>query len=405
MHFFLVFACFVPTLDGMATLYKKKNSPFYYAQYFDGNGDRVSRSTSTSSKREATRIAERFEAESRDDRAKAAQLPKAFAVVLEQVTRDAAAGQLTLARAEEFVKRLHKLANPRFEEKTLAQYWQTWVDEQTRHVSISTANGYQQDLDLFAEALGQRIMTAPIQQLAKQQIDGAIEKLRNDGKRKASTINKALAALRRVLESALADGVVTHNAAKTCRTLSAVDSTKRAPFTLEEIRALIDHKQTSDEWKGAIIIGAQTGLRLSDVLSLSDENIDGTRLVIVPAKSARTQKVITVPLTPACIGWIADKKGEFFPTLKAQKKGTTSTQFIRIMQKSSVSKEIKLHGGIIAERTFHSLRHTFASWLAEADIHADVRQKLTGHSSSKIHQRYTHHDEALDRAVATLPSL
>jgi integrase len=43
--------------------------------------------------------------------------------------------------------------------------------------------------------------------------------------------------------------------------------------------------------------------------------------------------------------------------------------------------------------------------LAEADVHADVRQKLTGHSSSKIHQRYTHHDEALDRAVGMLPDL
>jgi hypothetical protein len=43
--------------------------------------------------------------------------------------------------------------------------------------------------------------------------------------------------------------------------------------------------------------------------------------------------------------------------------------------------------------------------LAEADVHADIRQKLTGHATSKIHQRYTHHDEALDRAVGTLPAL
>ena len=418
-HFFLVFSCFVLILTPMATLYKQPRSPFYFARFFDAEGNRVSKSTGTTSKREAQRIAERFEAESRDDRAKAAQLPKAFAVVLEHITREAASGELTLARAEEYVKKLHKLANPRFEEKTLAQYWQSWIDEQERHVSASTANGYRQDLELFTEALGPRNMSAPIQKLTKQQIDIAVEKLRKQeikkqntnsldvkGKtRKAATINKALAALRRVLESALAEGLVTHNAAKTCRTLAAVDSTQRAPFTLSEIRALIDHPQTPEEWRGAIIIGAQTGLRLSDVLSLSEKNIDGTRLVIVPAKTAKSQKVVQVPLTPACIGWIADRKGDFFPTLKAQKKGTTSTQFIRIMQKAGVPKEIELAGGMIAERTFHSLRHTFASMLAEADVHADVRQKLTGHSSSKIHQRYTHHDEALDRAVSMLPSL
>jgi integrase len=80
-------------------------------------------------------------------------------------------------------------------------------------------------------------------------------------------------------------------------------------------------------------------------------------------------------------------------------------QFGAIMKKAGVTKEIELPGGIKAVRSFHSLRHTFASMLAEADVHADVRQKLTGHSSSKIHQRYTHHDEALDRAVGMLPDL
>jgi integrase len=75
------------------------------------------------------------------------------------------------------------------------------------------------------------------------------------------------------------------------------------------------------------------------------------------------------------------------------------------MKKSNVPKVIEKPGGIKANRSFHSLRHTFASWLAEQDIHADVRQKLTGHSSSGIHARYTHHNEALDRAVAVLPKI
>lgn len=398
-------ACFVVfcvDTKRMATLYKQPKSPFYFARYFDADGNRVSKSTGTKAKREAQRIADKFEAEARDQRDKKSDLPKAFAALVEQAAREASNGQFTLARAEEFVKRLHKLANPQYEEKTLRQFWQSWVEEQERHVSTSTVNGYRQDLELFTDALGSRIMAAPIQHLTKQQIDSAVEVLRNKGTRKATTINKALAALRRVLESALAEGVVTHNAAKTCRTLAAKDSTQRAPFTLTEIRALIDHKDTSDEWRGAIIIGAQTGLRLSDILSLSDKNIEGTRLTIVTAK---TGKAVTVPLTPLCIGWIGQRKGEFFPTLKAQQKGTTSTQFVRLMQKAGVAKEIELAGGTKAERTFHSLRHTFASWLAEAGIHADVRQKLTGHSSSKIHQRYTHHDEALDRAIEVMPKI
>ena len=75
------------------------------------------------------------------------------------------------------------------------------------------------------------------------------------------------------------------------------------------------------------------------------------------------------------------------------------------MERAGVSREIIEAGNVVKRRSFHSLRHSFASWLAEADVHADVRQKLTGHQSAGVHGRYSHHDEALDRAVAQLPSL
>ena len=206
------------------------------------------------------------------------------------------------------------------------------------------------------------------------------------------------------MDAAIVAKLATGNPAKQARALSATDSILRAPFTPKEIRLMLDHEKTSDEWKGAIILAAHTGLRLGDIVTLSGKHVDGTRLVIKPSKTAKkTGKVITIPLTPPCIAWIGNRKGDFFPKLKKQATSATSMQFSAIMERAKVEKEIELPGDMKASRSFHSLRHTFASWLAEADIHADVRQKLTGHSSSKIHQRYTHHDEALERAVGTLP--
>ena len=332
-------------------------------------------------------------------------MPKAFAVILETVTREAASGNLTLSRAEEFVHRLHRLANPDFKESSLKEFWKKWIAEQKRHVGASTAKGYDQDLDLFAIALGPRVMDAPVNSLTSDQINAAIDKAKKKGDRRAATINKALASLRRVMEAAVAQGAATHNPAKQSRSLRQEDSTKRAPFAVEEIRAMLDHKDTSDEWKGAITLAAHTGLRLGDVLSLNLKHVDGSRLVIMPSKTARQEKVITVPLTPPCVAWIGLRKGDFFPTLKKQATATTSMQFAAIMKKAGIPKEIEQPGGLKATRSYHSFRHSFASWLAEADVHADVRQKLTGHSSSTIHARYSHHDEALDRAVKTLPAL
>lgn len=401
----------------MATLYKKPNSSFYYAQYFNADGKRVSKSTGTTLKREAERIAAGFESDERDERKKASQLPKAFAAVLETVTREAASGNLTLARAEEFVHRLHKLANPDFKESSLEEFWKDWITEQRRHVGASTAKGYDQDLELFSVALGPLAMAAPVNALTTDQVNAAIDKAKKrapkkaapkekgEVSRRASTVNKALASLRRVMEAAVAKGVATHNPAKQSRALRQDDSIERAPFTVREVRAMLDHKDTSDEWNGAITFAAYTGLRMGDVLRLGRQHVDGTRLVIMPSKTARQKKVITVPLTPPCLAWIGSRKGDFFPELKKQNTATTSMQFSAIMKKAGVAKEIQQPGGLKASRSFHALRHTFASWLAEADIHADVRQKLTGHSSSKIHARYSHHDEALDRAIDTLPKL
>jgi integrase len=389
----------------MATIYKRKETGTYYAKYYNADGKRVSQNTGCSQKREAEKIAADFESKARTEKNESSHLPKMFAAILEVAAREAASGELTLTRAEELMTRLHRLANPDYKEISLRDYWKQWIADQTAHVVETTLDSYNDDLKRLTEGLGEKVMKASLRSLTSDQVKAALEKLRKKGDRKGSTINQSLASLRRVMESAVAQKLATHNPAKQCRFLSESDSTTRAPFTVAEIRAMIDHKQTSDEWKGATIIAAHTGLRAGDVVSLSAKNVDGTRLVIMPSKTSKSKKVLTVPLTPACIQWIGKKKGDFFPILKKQSKSTTAMQFRAIMKKAKVSKEIELAGGIKASRSYHSLRHTFASFLAEADVHADIRQKLTGHETSKIHQRYTHHDEALDRAIETLPAL
>ena len=55
---------------------------------------------------------------------------------------------------------------------------------------------------------------------------------------------------------------------------------------------------------------------------------------------------------------------------------------------------------------FHSFRHAFISRLANADVPADVRKSLTGHSSDEVHRRYVHLDTSTQRrAIDGLPSL
>ena len=56
--------------------------------------------------------------------------------------------------------------------------------------------------------------------------------------------------------------------------------------------------------------------------------------------------------------------------------------------------------------SFHSLRHSFVSILANANVPEERRMELTGHVTRDIHKRYTDLElEQLQKAVALLPSL
>jgi integrase len=59
--------------------------------------------------------------------------------------------------------------------------------------------------------------------------------------------------------------------------------------------------------------------------------------------------------------------------------------------------ELPLEAGGIRQRhdkrekiTFHSLRHTYASWLVMKDVSLYVVKELLGHSTIKMTERYSH---------------
>lgn len=396
----------------MATLYRDKGNPNWFARFTDADGKRISRTTGTAKKREAASIAAELETKERDKKKGHPGLPSAFASLVDTAAREAASGELTLARAEELIQRLHRLANPSFRVVSLQDHLAAWVKAQEHAVEANTVRVYQDMKRRIVAAVGPKIAAAPVGELTKQDVEKAllkIVKMKVRGSKTrtitAATANMDLRALRRALQSALEDGLARANVAASVRPLPQDDSTERAPFTPAEVRAMLDHPKTSEEWQGAILIGAHTGLRLGDVVKLTRDHVEDTRLIVRPNKTKRDRKTLSIPLSPPVLAWIGERKGAFFPSLAGVKKGTLSTTFTRIMRSAGVARDIVEAGDVVKRRSFHSLRHSFASWLAEQDVHADIRRKLTGHKSAGIHSRYTHVDGALDRAVEKLPAI
>lgn len=383
----------------MATVFWKGKQ--WIAQWYRPDGSRVKRGTKCEKKREAERLAAEMEAK---DRKAETKHGRAFEEILSRIAADARSGKLSTDRSTDYLTELRRVADPDFKIVSLADYLTGWRESRKPHVETSTADAHEYMQTRLEKHLGKNVMASPITELTREQVERALRKSKDSGL-KGSSVNQELRILRQALKQAHDDGLISKNPTSGIKPFPESDSVERAPFEAEEVRRMIDHPKTTEEWQGMILFGAHTGLRLSDVAALGRHNIEGTDIVIRPKKTKRSKKTIRIPLTPPLLAWIGDKQGAFFPRAASVKVATLSTQFPRIMARAAVPADVTLPGGIAARRSFHSLRHSFTSWLAEADIHADVRQKLTGHSSAAVHAKYTHHDEALARAVATLPDI
>jgi integrase len=87
-----------------------------------------------------------------------------------------------------------------------------------------------------------------------------------------------------------------------------------------------------------------------------------------------------------------------------------SLQFHKIMAEAGIKQETIAAAGSAGHEfnkfTFHSLRHSFISEMANAGIAPDVRQLLAGHSDDRSHAVYTHTQiDTLRAAVKKLPAI
>ena len=164
-------------------------------------------------------------------------------------------------------------------------------------------------------------------------------------------------------------------------------------------------------------------MRLGDALRLKWSNVDlqaGT-ITFTPSKTARLGKKLILPIHPEIEAFLlkhpagASDDASLFPTLShlsISGKSGASQAFRRIMERAEVAAgisrkaEVGSAGHNVFARSFHSLRHSFVTALAHANVGIELRQKLGGHSSEGQSLHYTHPDFALLRAaVEKLPRL
>jgi integrase len=396
----------------MPTIFKMPNRKFWFAQITRADGTRAPRkSTKTTSKREATNIANDWEAEERrkalEGTVETRQHQRAIARVIENAGRLAEDGRLTLDRAEEMICELRRLANPAFADTTVTDFWSALNKRRAQTISESTAANQSNALTKWLAAMP-KAMSRPLTALTAGEIHAGMTAMTTGDKAiAASTAKNYVKALISALDAAVAERLLGTNPARADAVKQARKrpmgkrAEKVGPFTAAEVKKLAS--TASGEWEGMVLFGFLTGLRMGDIAALGQANIDGDTLVV---RSAKTGTETKTPLHPQLVEWTKDKGDKLFPKISAMDPSKVSRQFSELMARAGITRAAVLPGGEVVKRSFHSLRHSFASTLANANVSPELRMKLTGHATSTVHSGYTHHDQdVLTAAIALLPTI
>jgi integrase len=365
----------------MACVCKKPNSPFWMAKFRDETGRIVMRSTKQKVLKQARVVAEAWE----------------------EAAVKARKGELTRATALKFLANVvERTTGEALVDATVDGFLREWLEgRKLRGRATGTVERYRPIVNAFLAFMGDR---------SRKSIRGVtgtdLRRFRDgevDAGKSAVTANLSLKVLKAAFESAKREGLVLANPAAEVETLDD-DGEERHAFSDAQIRKLLD--AATDEWRGMILLGVHAGLRMSDAANLNWANIDaGDSITFVPKKTRRTKHgtSITIALHPDIVQWLDERRkeghqgGVLFPTLERRPTGShtgLSNEFGRLMEKAGIGKllgdEKEGKGRRTTLLSFHSLRHSCVSRLANADVHADVRKKIAGHSTDEAHSRYTH---------------
>jgi integrase len=262
---------------------------------------------------------------------------------------------------------------------------------------------------LFLEVLGPKAKQ-PITSVTPRNVDEFVNSRLESGVAPKTAIVD-LKTLNTAFRRAEAYGIIIKNPVSAVRPPKE-ECSERDVFTHEEVQKLLD-SAPSVEWQTLIMLGYFIGARLSDCVHMKWENIHPEQGVIIYVQR-KTGKKVVVPMHYHVIehlNYLSEFGTDGFLCPNLANKGPggkhgLSEGFKRIVHKAGIDLGIVQGKGTrkFTRRTFHSLRHSFNSALANAGVAEEIRMKLTGHSSKAMNTRYTHLEVGtLKNAVTALP--
>ncbi len=349
----------------------------------------MKRSTKTTDKKKALKLAEKFEEESR-----AVRTAKQARRVLTAVYKDLLGAQMATS--------------------TVREHFDGYIKLKTPEISVATADYYSGHSKRFLTWLRERadddIALVTTQDIADYRSHIA----RQAGPR---TVNNSLKAIRTFFGAAKKDGFVADDPTEGVGTIKDTGEATRRPFTLDEIKSVL--AASNPEWKSMVKFGFYLGQRLGDIAALTWKNIDLTRkqINLTTRKTSRKQELpLPAPLLAHLLSVNDGKPGDgplhphaYEVIQKFGRVGILSKEFAEILNKAGLRFAVAAAKGEARakhELSFHCLRHTATTLLKDGGIPSSTVMHFIGHSTGSVSDGYTHPGtEALEKAAAAFPEI
>ena len=288
---------------------------------------------------------------------------------------------------------------------TLAEFW---VSEYRPRLKVTARPLTVANSDKFFKSALSRLAARPLNALTTSDLENLVVRPLLEKGRSPAYIENILDFVSALWNLAKTKGLVSVQNPKTKVRRPRVDNkSDRFLTTAEALKLLTALKQRSMAVHDLALLSLFTGLRVGEGLALTGADIDlenGTIFIRDPKNRVNRHAYITAELramlTRRCLGRPN--------TAKILAEGSGGYWGVSRHFRSAV-KELGFNQGLTDPRqkvVFHTLRHTFASWLVKKSTPLFTVSRLLGHKSIKYTERYAHLDpEAQREAIMGLEGI
>jgi site-specific recombinase XerD len=289
---------------------------------------------------------------------------------------------------------------------------------QANNYSHETLYNYERDLDTFAQFLEHELRGLEFSKITKKTIEQYKAYLNSptrktsggqesEVKLKSGSINRHLTSLRRYLNF-LIDMDETVPVPPTSIKLLRMGKQHSQIAEFEEMIKLIECPSTieRDEFvkmrnRAMLETLFASGMRISELISLRRNQLDHTGKIFVEGKGRKRRFIYLTPRAEGHIREYLKLRNDENPFIFVAERGLNAANKKKHISPNYVQMKIKWYReylGMSIKTSAHSLRHGFATYLAEQGANPAAIQVLLGHESLETTTRYVH---ASDRYAET----